>query len=252
MNGSPESKMNNHNQLIEEYQRDGVVQIRNFFSLKMVEKIRTELDRYIREDLASKPADARTMEADGHSIRNLWRLEQHNEYFRMLAQKPAILNLLEKLVAGKPILQGVETFNKPAQVGSGVPYHQDNAYFCQQPPDMLTVWVAIDPVTVENGAVYFIKGSHQGGMCPTKLSGVTGNSIGLAESPATPESEQFVATLKPGDATIHHCEVIHHSAPNRTDQSRLGLLLVYRGAHTRMDLQLKAAYDHAVATTPPA
>lgn len=239
-------------QLVADYRRDGVVRIREFFPPELVAEVRAELDRYIREDLDSKPLDARTLEADGQTIRNLWRLEEHNEYFRRLADRPDILEMIGEFVRGEPVLQGVETFSKPARVGSGVPYHQDNAYFCQTPPDMLTIWVAIDPVTVDNGAVYFVKGSHQGGMLPTKLSGVRGNSIGLAEPPETPKSEQFCATLEPGDATIHHAEVIHHSDPNHTDQSRLGLLLVYRGAHTETSQELKKAYTEAVTATPPA
>jgi len=238
-------------QIIQDYRNEGVVRIRNFFSTEKVAEIRAELDRYIREDLVSKPADARTLEADGTSIRNLWRLNLHNDYFKSLAEQSEVLELIEKLVNGTPVLQGVETFSKPARVGSGVPYHQDNAYFCQTPPDMLTLWIAIDPVTTENGAVYFVKGSHLGGTLPTKMSGVTGNSIGLATAPTTPKAEQFGATLAPGDATIHHCEVIHHSDPNHTDQPRLGLLFVYRGDHTETDPQLKAAYTEAVTATPP-
>jgi ectoine hydroxylase-related dioxygenase (phytanoyl-CoA dioxygenase family) len=58
--------------------------------------------------------------------------------------------------------------------------------------------------------------------------------------------------LAPGDATIHHCETIHHSAPNTTEHSRLGLLLVYRGSHTQTDPALKAAYTVAATATPPA
>lgn len=244
--------MSEHDQLVDEYNRDGVMRIRKFFSPEQVNEIREELERYIREDLASKPADARTLEADGKTIRNLWRLNEHNAYFRKLAEQPEITELVAKLVNGEPVLSGVETFSKPARIGSGVPLHQDNAYFCQTPPDMLTVWVAIDRVTVENGAVYFIKGSHKQGILPTKPSGVTGNSIGLAEADETPKSEQFCATLEPGDATIHHCEVIHHSDPNHTDQSRVGLLFVYRGTHTETSPELKAAYTEAVTATPPA
>lgn len=240
------------NQIANEYRQDGVVRIRRFFSVETVSEIRTEVERYIRDDLPSKPADARTLEADGKSVRNLWRLEQHNAYFRELGQRVEITELIAKLVGGEPVLAGVETFNKPARVGSGVPVHQDNAYFCQKPPDMLTLWVAIDPVTVENGAVCFVKGSHKLGLLPTKPSGVTGNSIGLAEPPATSKSDQFRATLEPGDATIHHCETIHHSDPNHTDQSRLALLFVYRGSHTATDAQLKATYSKAVTATPPA
>ncbi len=237
---------------LKNYQRDGVVLLRNFFTAERVAEVRAELDRYIRDDLASKPADARSLEPDGETVRNLWRLEQHNDYFRELAASELITSVVAELVGGEPVLAAVETYNKPARVGSAVPYHQDNAYFCRTPPDMLTLWVAIDPVTTDNGAVYFIKGSHQSGLLPTKPSGVTGNSIGLAEPPTVPKSEQFCATLEPGDATIHHCEVIHHSDPNRTDQSRLGLLFVFRGAHTKVDPELRAVYSAAQTATPPA
>jgi ectoine hydroxylase-related dioxygenase (phytanoyl-CoA dioxygenase family) len=151
-----------------------------------------------------------------------------------------------------PVLAAVETFNKPARVGSGVPYHQDNAYFCRTPPDMLTVWIAIDAVTQANGPVFFVKGSHRGGVQPTKPSGVRGNSIGMAEPCTSPLTDQFCGLLNPGDATIHHCNTIHHSAPNTTDHSRLGLLLVYRGEHTQTDPNLKASYTVALSQTPPA
>lgn len=239
-------------QLLADYERDGVVCLRGFLSPAEVAEVRAELDRYVREDLAGLPADARTLEKDETTVRNLWRLEQHNAFFRRLGQRADILQRIAPLVRGEPVLCGVETFNKPARVGSGVPCHQDNAYFCQTPPDMLTVWIAIDPVTAANGPVFFIRGSHRQGMRPTRPSGVRGNSIGLAETPDTPLEAQFCGLLEPGDATIHHCETIHHSAPNTTAQARLGLLLVYRGRHTQTDPLLKAAYAAAVAATPPA
>lgn len=239
-------------QLSADYEREGVVLVRQFLSAEEVAAVRAELDRYIREDLASKPPNARTLEADEKTVRNLWRLEEHNEWFRQLGEREDIRALVAPLVHGEPLLVGVETFNKPARIGSGVPYHQDNAYFCQSPPDMLTIWVAIDAVTQANGPVFFVKGSHLGGMLPTKLSGVRGNSIGMAEPSKVPLEEQFCGLLAPGDATIHHCQTIHHSAPNTTEHSRLGLLFVYRGSHTQTDPALKAAYTVAATATPPA
>ena len=239
-------------QLLADYERDGVVCVRQFLSASEVAAVRVELDRYIREDLAAQPVDARTFEKDEKTVRNLWRLEKYNPWFRQLGEREDIRALVAPLVHGEPLLVGVETFNKPARIGSGVPYHQDNAYFCQTPPDMLTVWIAIDAVTEANGPVFFIKGSHQSGMLPTRPSGVRGNSIGMAEPSPVPLSEQFCGLLEPGDATIHQCETIHHSAPNTTDHSRLGLLLVFRGTHTETDAELKAAYTAAATATPPA
>ncbi len=238
--------------LIRDYDRDGVIRVRGLFSADEVTALRAELDRYMRDDLASKPVDARTFEADGRTVRNLWRLEIHHPTMLPMVEKPEIAALVSALIHGEPLLVGVETFNKQARVGSGVPYHQDNAYFCQTPPDMLTIWIAIDPVTMANGPVYYVRGSHKAGMQPTKPSGVKGNSIGLAEVPTVPLEEQFCGLLEPGDALIHQCETIHHSAPNASDFPRLGLLLVYRGKHTQTDPKLKAAYTAAVTATPPA
>ncbi len=239
-------------QLSADYERDGVVLVRQFLSAAEVAEVRAELGRYIRDDLAAKPANARTLEADEKTVRNLWRLEEHNEWFRHLALRADIRALVAPLVHGEPVLLGVETFNKPARIGSGVPYHQDNAYFCQTPPDVLTVWVAIDAVTQGNGPVFFVKGSHRGGMLPTRQSGVRGNSIGMAAPSPVPLADQFCGLLAPGDATLHHCQTVHHSAPNTTEHSRLGLLFVYRGSHTQTDAALKAAYTVAATATPPA
>jgi ectoine hydroxylase-related dioxygenase (phytanoyl-CoA dioxygenase family) len=238
--------------ILRDYERDGVALVRGLLSPEEVRSIRAELDRYIREDLASKPTDARTLEADERTVRNLWRLEIHNEFFREFSAREDLRRLIGPLVKGEPVLSGVETFNKPARIGSGVPPHQDNAYFCQKPPDMLTVWIAIDSVTEANGPVTYVKGSHRLGPLPTKPSGVRGNSIGLAGMPETSEKDLLVALLEPGDATIHHCDTIHYSAPNTTDHPRLGFLLVFRGSHTETDPALKAAYSAAVAATPPA
>lgn len=234
------------------YEHDGVVRVPQFLNTGEVAAVRAELERYIHNDLAAQPVDARTFEKDEKTVRNLWRLEKYNAFFRQLGERADILEFIAPFVRGEPVLVGVETFNKPARIGSGVPYHQDNAYFCQTPPDMLTVWIAIDAVTEANGPVYFVRGSHKSGMLPTKPSGVRGNSIGMAEPSRVPLSEQFCGLLQPGDATIHQCETVHHSAPNTTEHSRLGLLLVYRGSHTQTDPKLKEAYAAAVAATPPA
>ncbi|MDI1315324.1 phytanoyl-CoA dioxygenase family protein [Prosthecobacter sp.] len=239
-------------QYLADYERDGVVLIHQFLNADEVIAVRAELERYIRDDLAAQPVDARTFEKDEKTVRNLWRLEKYNPWFRQLGERADIRALVAPLLHGEPVLVGVETFNKPARIGSGVPYHQDNAYFCQTPPDMLTVWIAIDSVTEANGPVFFVKGSHKAGMQPTKPSGVRGNSIGMAEPSSVPLAEQFCGLLAPGDATIHQCETIHHSAPNTTNFSRLGLLLVYRGSHTQTDPTLKTAYAAAAAATPPA
>ncbi len=236
----------NTQEIAKQYEQDGVVRVRTFLSPDETKKIRAEIERYSRDIAPKLPASEVTFEADGKTPRNLWRMEQHDPFFAELAKKSEILCLVRELVHGEPVLLGVETFNKPAKIGSGVPPHQDNAYFCQTPPDVLTIWIAMDAATEANGPVFYARGSHKVGMVPHKASGVKGNSIGLAEK--FDHSDPFIGLLNPGDALIHHCQTIHYSGPNRTEFPRCGFLLVFKGAHTQTDPELKAAYDKARAT----
>ena len=64
--------MTNYTQIVDNYQRDGVVKLSAFFSEQLVTEVRAELERYMRDDLPSKPADARSLEPDGKTVRNLW------------------------------------------------------------------------------------------------------------------------------------------------------------------------------------
>jgi ectoine hydroxylase-related dioxygenase (phytanoyl-CoA dioxygenase family) len=241
--------MNNVQQLAEAYERDGCVRVRGLLPAPLLAEVRGALGRYLHDVVPTLPAGDRTLEADQTTVRNLWRMQEHDPFFKALAERPEIRTLVAKLVHGEPVLMAVETFNKPARVGSGVPPHQDNAYFCQTPPDALTIWIAIDAATLENGPIYYLKGSHRLGVLPHRPSGVAGNSMGLAEMPARTgdKTDEFCGTLEAGDAMIHHSQTIHWSAPNKTDRPRCGLLLVYRGAHTQHDPALKVAYDAARA-----
>lgn len=227
-----------------DYERDGVIRVPGLLTAAGIEQVRAELVAYHRDVRPTLPAGDCVVEADGQTVRNYWRMEQHGPYFRELAGRAAVRALVAQLVHGEPVLAAVELFNKPAKVGSAVPPHQDNAYFCQSPPDMLTVWIALDPATEANGPVTYIRGSHRQ-LLPHKPSGVAGNSMGLAQPPRPAPGEAYVGLLERGDALIHHSQVIHWSAPNKSDQSRCGMLLVYRGAHTQTDPSLRADYDRA-------
>jgi ectoine hydroxylase-related dioxygenase (phytanoyl-CoA dioxygenase family) len=174
-------------------------------------------------------------------------MEEHDAWFAQLLGQIADLPMMKQLLNGEVEKVGIETFNKPALVGSAVPPHQDNAYFCRKPGDVMTVWVAIDPVTKANGPVNYVCGSHKAGVRPHKPSGVMGNSMGLVE-PVDPSDPNIITPLlEPGDAMIHHCETIHYSEPNTSAFSRLGLLSVLRGAHTVDDPSIKARYEEARA-----
>jgi len=232
------------------YLRDGVVDVRRHLPRQEVAEIVGELERYEGDVLPGLPRDDFTVERDGRTVRNLWRMDRHDGFFRRLRQRDRLLGLAARFLASAPVCMSVETFAKPPRVGSAVPSHQDNAYFCLEPSDVLTLWVPLDEVTVENGAVEYLRGSHRE-ILPHVPSGVTGNSYGLASPPEEGAFEVWRGVVSPGDVIVHHGGIIHRSPPNHSAGARRVLVLVYRGEETRVDETRLAAYREAVALTPP-
>ena len=54
---------------VQQYERDGCVRVRGFFSAEALSGVRRELDRYEREVVPSLPEADRTLEADGKTVR---------------------------------------------------------------------------------------------------------------------------------------------------------------------------------------
>jgi len=228
------------------YIRDGVLRCRGFFTSEEVDEIRSAFEAYgSRRD--QLPESDVTLETDGTAVRNFWRMDTHDPFFHELAIRPQLLRVVEPLVGGEAVVMGVESFNKPARLGSAVPPHQDNAYFCQRPADVLSVWISIDAATRENGAVEYWLGSHHEPQ-PHQPSGIRGNSFGLVDPAITDRYEHFLGTVDPGDVLIHHCRTIHSSQPNQSDHPRLSLVIVYRGAHTETDEEMKDEYRRALGS----
>jgi phytanoyl-CoA hydroxylase len=232
---------------VQHFREHGYARLPRLFAPDDIADIRAHIDRVVRDVLRGMDANDYVLEPGGEAVRNLWRLEQYDPYFAELGNAPRLLGIVGQLLDGEPLLSAVETFNKPARQGSAVPPHQDNAYFCQVPPDVLTVWVAIDATTSGNGPVHYL-GDTQGALRPHKASGIPGNSMVLIEPPAADDAARAEpGLLEPGDAMVHHSQTIHWSEPNRTDSSRCGMLLVYRAAHTQTSAQLREIYTAAQA-----
>jgi ectoine hydroxylase-related dioxygenase (phytanoyl-CoA dioxygenase family) len=232
-------------ELARRYRADGYVKLPALFDPARIGEIARHIGiASARAAENMRPGDY-VLEPDG-AVRNLWRLEAYDEFFAAVGNDSRVVGIVERLLGAAATLMAVETFNKPARQGTAVPPHQDNAYFCQAPPDVLTVWVAIDATTEHNGPVHYVRESRET-LLPHKGSGIPGNSMLLIDPPRYDDKRVQVGLLEPGDAMVHHCQTIHWSEPNRTESPRCGMLLVYRARHTATAPELRAAYERAAA-----
>ncbi|MCH2213398.1 MAG: phytanoyl-CoA dioxygenase family protein [Fuerstiella sp.] len=134
-------------------------------------------------------------------------------------------------------------FYKPAHVGGPALPHQDNAYFNFLPPYGFVVWIALDQVTLANGAVHFSRGWHRLGQLPHNHTGNPRFGRAVMTTPDPTHHPETPVLLNPGDASLHHFLTVHRSGPNRTDHNRRGFVMDYRAGSAEPDQNASAEQE---------
>lgn len=124
------------------------------------------------------------------------------------------------------------------------PPHQDNYYFNLAPPNVLTMWLALDVVDDENGCLRYVPGSHLKGKRPHSLGKVLGFSQGINNFSQEDEDHEVKIHLQPGDLTIHHGWTIHRAFPNQSStRPRRAFAMVFKGESCVRDETAFAEYQ---------
>ena len=148
-------------------------------------------------------------------------LKEHR--FQDFVTAPHLTTILTKLLGEKPLLRSDQIFLKPPQFGSAKPYHQDNYYFqCHPDNHVITAWIALDDVAVENGCLRYIDGSHIGPILPHfPIPGQ--ESYNLVPSPEQIDlNNESLATVQKGGVVFHHSKTLHTSHRNESTRWRRG------------------------------
>jgi len=122
-------------------------------------------------------------------------------------------------------------FNKPAQKGTNLPWHQDGGEWWALDRDPLCfIWIAIDPATVENGCVQVIRGSHKNGILSRR-----GHTLYDEDVEKYCRNENRINLVcQPGEAYLVHNWTIHQSGVNDSDIPRRALSFNYCDGRTKV------------------
>lgn len=118
--------------------------------------------------------------------------------------------------------------NKPAHKGTLLPWHQDRWTHLDRDP-LITVWTALDPVTIANGCVQVIPGSHGRLINPDHPSGFLTEELAMQHCP---EDQAIYLELAAGEVALLHNWLLHRSDVNNTDIARRGFSVCYMDGRT--------------------
>jgi phytanoyl-CoA hydroxylase len=170
-------------------------------------------------------------------------------YFRDYTRHPTWLALARALIGEEVGSDQQEWFDKPPGTEHVTPPHQDNYYFCLQPPHVVTIWMALDVIDNENGCLRYAAGSHRRGIRPHGRSSILGFSQGITDYGPEDRAREVGIHLQPGDAVAHHGELIHRADANRSlTRHRRAFAMVFKGVSCRRDEEAYARYQAALKT----
>ncbi len=162
-------------------------------------------------------------------FRKLQNYHQEHPVFQSLVHHPRVKGLVEALLGNEAIMFSDTALSKPPFIGTEKPWHQDNAYFVYVPlTSIVTVWIALDDATVENGCLHIIPGGHRIGA----LRHVHDVDCQIAEG-RLDVSGAVPVELRAGGAIFFSGMLPHQSPPNHSSLRRRALQFWYRGVDTR-------------------
>ena len=143
-----------------------------------------------------------------------------------LAHHPVVLDVVEDLLGPDFTLWASVLFIKEPATSHFVSWHQDATYMGMNKNTFLTPWIALTPSNLNTGCMSMIPGSHKQHIVDHEDTFATDNILTRGQRVNhVDESNAEHLILKPGQMSIHHCEVIHGSQPNHSNTRRVGFAL---------------------------
>ncbi|MGH9031136.1 MAG: phytanoyl-CoA dioxygenase family protein [Acidimicrobiia bacterium] len=137
----------------------------------------------------------------------------------------------DQLLAQPASFSGGNLFHKPAASEGRTHWHQDESFhehldtmlgLPYEPTDSLTVWLALQDVTADMGALEFVPGSHRRGLLPYEfIDGDPAHEAFRARRVVDVDPSTAVCCrLKAGGATVHSTYTIHGAGGNASSTPR--------------------------------
>lgn len=160
-----------------------------------------------------------------------------------------ILDMVEDLIGPDIAVFSSHFFCKAAGDGKSVPWHED-AYFWQDQiapaVDALTVWLALDPSTRENGCLQVVPGSQNRHIGQYDVVEDPGSVFdeGLRDF-RIDAAEVVPVELAPSELSIHNAGLVHGSAANTSPLRRCGFTMRYMSTHVKFN-HIEASDYHQI------
>ncbi len=207
------------------FKKDGIVCLRGLFDGDWVREVQALVD----EDMQSPSGMVKNInakDASGFFFGDTFVCHHLRGFRRAVFDSPAARTMASLFGAKKVNLLFDQILVKEPQTSTPTLWHQDITYWPVAGEQVATLWLALDQVTRETGAVEYVRGSH---LWQQRFLAVSFDPSQVYEEalPQVPDIEASRSDydivsfdLEPGDCTIHDARLLHGAPPNNSATAR--------------------------------
>lgn len=142
--------------------------------------------------------------------------------------RPEFVAIATQLLGPDVDLYWNQSVFKQPEGNQEFPWHQDDAYTPVSPTPYLTLWLALNDATPENGCISVMPGSYKRGLMTHRPS-----PIGLVCHEADDPDQGVQVPVKTGSMAVFHSLTMHKSGANVSPGPRNAYVIQYSKAGLR-------------------
>jgi len=198
------------------YERDGFYIARGLYDDATMTAWKATLQQALEEEKFDSPSGVR-----------VWLGQTLPEPVLGGMTEPGIATLLHAIIGPEVEYLSAKAVFKSGTTRFGSPWHQDWFYWEGAPK--LSVWIALDNATKDNGCLTVLPGCHHAVLPRTTLSKGEDFANRIPDD-QMPAGEVLTVELQRGDALIFSDLLPHGSHPNTAGTDRWSIISTYRDA----------------------
>jgi phytanoyl-CoA hydroxylase len=207
------------NEEIAQYQRDGYVIVPDLITPAAAIEWKTELKARLQEEGNLEiPSGVR-----------VWMSDKMDDYSSTQLQSPRLVAILQQLIGPAVEFLSYKAVFKNAKTAFSSPWHQDWAYW--QGSAKISIWIALDDATPENGCLRLIPGSQRNVIEMKEVEDVKGFGRRITDDQVA-GMPIIDAPVPRGAGIFFHDLTLHASCPNLNGADRWSVIPTYRNAAT--------------------
>jgi len=158
----------------------------------------------------------------------------NDPFWVRLVSDDRLLDIAEQFVGPNIALFASHYISKRPFDGQAVLWHQDGAFWPLEPMDVVTLWLAVDESTPENGCMRVIPGTQNLELQEMEAAKEKGVLDRVVPDRFVDETKAVDFILAPGDVSVHNPNIVHGSKANLSAKRRCGLTIRYIPTTTRI------------------